>query len=376
VQLDYAYGTFLDNTILVHLPDGIYTTYPSPSFERHTVTAKTNAPSATTSSFDALMKLKTLVECIDDAVDTQRRIAHQIETMLAAPPLETINRARAQAQTLHRISDEKARLAREIARLQHDREATIGRQQARQHAFAQARLEQRDRSAEPASLRHAITASAARRAPLQAGLRAQAARVAEALLAIFPIAAAGPRRRGAPELAIRGLALPHARAFEALTAPPADEPQIAAALGFVATVLQCLGRTLLLHAPYPVRVFGSASAVADEITSARELEASRLGAAVASARAGGYAEGGAGGSRTFPLYARGADLARFRYAVYLLNRDLEELAAKCGLRVVDVRDTLANARFLLDAIAGGAGDLPARTAGSVLALGEEGGREG
>jgi hypothetical protein len=65
--------------------------------------------------------------------------------------------------------------------------------------------------------------------------------------------------------------------------------------------------------------------------------------------------------------------------VFLLNKDIEALMARAGLKVLDIRHTLPNLMYLLYVLAAGKGELPARKAGGIRGLvvgSHEGSRRG
>jgi len=72
--------------------------------------------------------------------------------------------------------------------------------------------------------------------------------------------------------------------------------------------------------------------------------------------------------RIFPLYTKGTIRFRFDYAVFLLNKDIECLAESQGLKVMDIRHTLPNLKYLLYVCSAGNSELPARKAGGVRGL--------
>jgi UV radiation resistance-associated gene protein len=74
------------------------------------------------------------------------------------------------------------------------------------------------------------------------------------------------------------------------------------------------------------------------------------------------------GPRTFPLYAKGSIYYRFDYAVFLLNKDIEQLMSSNALKTLDIRHTLPNLKYLLYVLAAGQGELPARKSGGVKGL--------
>jgi len=49
----------------------------------------------------------------------------------------------------------------------------------------------------------------------------------------------------------------------------------------------------------------------------------------------------------FPLYAKGSDRYRFEYAVFLLNKNIEQLMNSQGLNIMDLRHTLPNLKYLI-----------------------------
>src|SRR5690606_18992731 len=75
--------------------------------------------------------------------------------------------------------------------------------------------------------------------------------------------------------------------------------------------------------------------------------------------------------REFPLYVpRGGSSAQFRfdYAWFLLNKDIEALCSSQGLRVVDIRHTLPNLKYLLYVCSAGTDEVPERKKGGVRGL--------
>lgn len=79
-----------------------------------------------------------------------------------------------------------------------------------------------------------------------------------------------------------------------------DEDAIASALGYVAHVVFVVACYLSVPLHYPLVRIGSRSAVVDPISMMR-------------------------GPRAFPLYGHGVDAYRFEYAVFLLNKNIEQV---------------------------------------------------
>jgi hypothetical protein len=59
---------------------------------------------------------------------------------------------------------------------------------------------------------------------------------------------------------------------------------------------------------------------------------------------------------------------RFDYGVFLLNKNIERLAESQGLKVMDIRQTLPNLKYVLYVCSAGSSELPARKAGGIRGL--------
>jgi hypothetical protein len=103
----------------------------------------------------------------------------------------------------------------------------------------------------------------------------------------------------------------------------ADEESVAAALGSVCHCVSLLSRYLAVPLRYPMRPVGSRSLVTDSISS---LHSS---------------------APHFPLYSRGVDRTRFEYAVFLLNKNIEQLLHSQQLEIITLRHTLPNLHRLM-----------------------------
>lgn len=115
---------------------------------------------------------------------------------------------------------------------------------------------------------------------------------------------------------IRSLPLPNTHHEDA------DADTVSAALGYVAHVAYLLSFYLGTYLRYPLQPLSSSSFVRDPIS------------VIA-------------GARTFPLWVKGSVYFRFEYAIFLLNKDLEQLMSSQGLWVMDIRHTLPNLKYLL-----------------------------
>lgn len=150
---------------------------------------------------------------------------------------------------------------------------------------------------------------------------------------IYPIE---PIKNKALHFSIRGIHLPNS-SFD-----DTNRDEIAAALGYASHLVHLLSLYISTPLPYPIFPHGSTSTIEDPIS-------------VAIAQ------------RTFPLYPTNASF-KFEYGVFLLNKDIEFLMSKSSLRMLDIRHTLPNLKYLLYVLTAGKGELPARRAGGVKGL--------
>lgn len=180
-------------------------------------------------------------------------------------------------------------------------------------------------------------------------IHAQRRRICEDLQVVYPIT---PIPKQSLAFKIRDLHLPNS---ENLDNEASDT--VAAALGHIAHVLLLLSYYLAQPLPYPVNVRGSTSTIEDGIsllkttasTTHRYTDQKQL--------------------RTYPLYSKGVPRFRFEYAVFLLNKNIQLLLESCfNVRVLDIRQTLPNLKYLLYVATAGEGELPARKAGGVRGL--------
>lgn len=332
-----------------------------------------------TSSFDALMKLKDLTECIEDAASTQALVCQQIESIIqenksrnGAIEAAVVNTAIVQAtnaatakekKEVQKFRDEKMR---RLADLQ-NRRSNIGTQRK-----AQITAEQQS-SGEIPKLQQKRVAQDETRASIKGQIR----RVAQELLDVFPIE---PVQGHFLCFTICNMYLPNARTFEddsTYKGPHMDLEAISAALGFVTHIIVQLELYLGIPLPYEPHVCGSTSSIFDPLSSAKEL-------GLASSSDIGYRSSFTDTRgevptfqpptpetypyRSFPLYQQSVQSKRFRWAIYLLNKDIEELMQQSGCKVMDPRTTLANLKYLLSVLASGKGELPGRKVGVIKGL--------
>jgi hypothetical protein len=317
---------FPPNCIIFHLTDGIYTldvsSKPPPPKP---------APSLPTSSYSALMRLSNLDESIQDALATREELASQINSILKSSPVDESPQAREDAARASRYVTASRRLLKQSLRRRSELQTSLAARTAAMKTGQeiQARAQEDVDAAQEKlrtcrGLQHAATSS----------IHGQRRRICEELSAIFPIESTDH-----PLLfTICGLPLPNT-SYEDM-----DEDIVSAALGYVARVVDMLQYYLSIPLPYPIDPFGSRSVIHDPISILSDNQ------------------------REFPLYMRGTVRFRFAYGVFLLNKDIERLAEGQGLKVIDIRQTLPNLKYLLYVCGEGNGELPPRKAGGVRGL--------
>lgn len=120
---------------------------------------------------------------------------------------------------------------------------------------------------------------------------------------------------------ICGVPLPNGDSIQASlqtsTGLDLDEDHISSALGYVAQAVQLLAAYLTIPLYYPIKCMGSRSLVQDPISQMK-------------------------GPKIFPLYSKGVDRYRFEYAVFLLNKDIEQIMLEHSIGVMDLTQTLPN----------------------------------
>lgn len=277
------------------------------------------------------MRLSSLDDSIQDALATREQIAAQINAILESKPADEAPQAQ-----------ETAKLAAKYVKIEKQRlEATIRKRDEMNTSIV----------AKRASIAKALAAQdrvkirmeeAIRDTPgleedwkkVRDDLRGQRRRMCEELMTIFPIETTSKSL----VFTICGLELPNTSLEDA------DQNIIAGALGHVALVVFMLSAYLYTPLPYPIEWFGSRSVIRDEISQLSDS------------------------NRIFPLFGIGSVTFRFQYAVFCLNKDIECLAERQGLKVPDIRQTLPNLKYLLYIASAGTDELPARKAGGIRGL--------
>ncbi|KAK3299795.1 UV radiation resistance protein and autophagy-related subunit 14-domain-containing protein [Chaetomium fimeti] len=329
---------FPPNSIVFHLVDGIYSLELSgkPAPPKHT------AP-APTSSYNALMRLATLDNSVQDALATRELLTQQINDLLEREAKNEVPEAEDTLSLTNKYLAQQRRAVALATKRNEDLKTSIA---ARKEAIAQGRAAQAKAAKDVEHATDKLTESQTLLTKTQADIRGQRRRICDDLSRIYNIA---PVPLGPPlSFQICGLPLPNTTYDSAAkSSPTLSEDALSAALGHVAHLTDALQYYLSVPLPYAIRPFGSRSSIRDDISQLPDPQ------------------------REFPLYVpRGGSAAHFRfdYAWFLLNKDVEALCSSQALRVVDIRHTLPNLKYLLYVCSAGSEEVPERKRGGVRGL--------
>lgn len=344
------------NAIVFHMSDGVYTTFNSvaeyaPPLPAAPLGRANSTRALPTSSFDALLRLSKLDDSIQDALATRNKIAEDLEAILQENKGALVNRDRVPEaeDRLKTIEYAKKTVSKQLEKArtqQAEKRASL----ANRRDLMSKDTSQNDEKAK--EMRGGRGQTPETRKQLEQGkkdIQNQRRRICEDLQKVYPIQ---PVKNKALAFTIRSLPLPNSEDIE--SSPPET---VAAALGHVSNVLQLLSFYLGHPLAYPVNPRSSTSTVYDPI-SLLPNEARKVTSAE-----------GERTLRTYPLFSRGVPRFRFEYALFLLNKNIQLLLeTHFGVRVLDIRQTLPNLKYLLYVATAGEGELPARKAGGVRGL--------
>jgi hypothetical protein len=326
------------NCILFHLEDGIYTSFTDMPVSMQDSSAlltagqKHHGEKDTTSSYDALMQLANLDDCIQDAIQTRQKMERSITSLLSKHQSDLeITKQNIEAQESATLADRavatEQKQIRQLSKRRDDLRKTL---HLRREFLSSSHLTN-SRATSLTSQIATLTTSLHTTSTLRTG---QLRRIAETLSLIFPIEPLKTTTRQSLQFSILSLPLPNSN-FSST-----NRDTLAAALNFTAQLVLLLASYLSAPLPYPIHP--STSTISDPISVALS-------------------------QREFPLYPVSVGY-KFEYAVFLLNKDIEVVMAKCGLRVLDIRHTAPNLKYALYVLTAGTGELPARKAGGVRGL--------
>ncbi|PGH03408.1 hypothetical protein AJ79_07374 [Helicocarpus griseus UAMH5409] len=332
------------NCVVFHFPDGVYTNLTDiPPTERLPSTTAVGAARSgddknvqITSSYDALMRLANLDDCIQDALATRAKLESQINDILEKNQknLDALSGKLQAEDKLASVKRATASARKQLRQSVKRKEEILKSLEARRDAMARGRVSQEKTQSYLSEAQSTMSSSERLLRTTTDESTGQIRRICEDLLAIYPIE---PIPEKPLAFTICGMGLPNST-FEDM-----DKESVAAALGYTAHLVYLLSFYLSVPLPYPVQPYLSHSFIQDPISANLA-------------------------QRTFPLYPVNTHY-RFQYGVFLLNKNIEYIMNRMGLRVIDIRHTLPNLKYLLYVLtAGGTSEIPARRAGGVRGL--------
>jgi hypothetical protein len=334
------------NCILFHMTDGIYTSFTNMPFADMLRTIDLAPPKENSegtlrsSSYDAIMRLNTLDDCIQDALATRDRLAEEIEIILqenreAIDTVEQVPEAEELAKTVEAAVVAERRRVEAARRKVEEKKANT---QRRRELMQKGKTLQSEKDKKMVEERVGHVSLKDSNAQVQDDIAGQRRRLCEDLQIVYPIE---PVRGKALLFTVRGLPLPNSE-FE-----DANQDMTSAALSYVAEIVSLLSLYFDILLPYPIKINGSTSTIDDPLamSTANQL-----------------------GPRTYPLFMKAVVRYRFEYGVFLLNKNIEILSNNIGIKPLDIRQTLPNLKYLLFVATAGKGELPLRKAGGIKGL--------
>ncbi|KAK5939101.1 hypothetical protein PMZ80_008404 [Knufia obscura] len=328
-----------ENCVLLHLSDGIYTSFTELPAEVQHQPPLTAAMKATTpvqaASFDALLKLANLDDVIQDALHTRSKLEADINKLLAEMPsaenaLSRLSLQREDTRTAERAREAEQKNLENATKAKSELQSSLRSRRKVVETLPGSQKGTQDRckklDAELQKVQKEL-------GTLEVVSQGQVRRISTSLLHIFPIE---PIKNKALQFTIRSIHLPNS-AFS-----DTNRDEIVAALGYTAQLVYQISLYLSIPLPYPVEPNESSPFIRDDISA-------------------GIAQ------RVFLLQPSGATY-KFEYGVFLLNKDIEFLMNRSGLRMMDIRHTLPNLKYLMFVLTAGSAELPARKAGGIRGL--------
>ncbi len=325
------------NAVLLHLSDGIYTSFtdlPGDPSGPETSPASKLTTAESGSSFDALMQLANLDECIQDALKLREQLEQEVNDLISELQSKQTRRQLAEEryEELGTTKSALTSLTRQKSQAEKRKDELRTSIQMRRDVVTASHNDSGSQQTR-ASLTQTVYGLEDGVHRVSERSQGQIHRIAEALLFIFPVEAMKNR---ALHFSIRNIYLPNS-VFD-----DTNRDEIAAALGYTAQLVHKLSIYLSTALPYPIDLSAASSLIQDPISMSIA-------------------------QRKYPLYPTNVAY-KFEYAVFLLNKDIEFLMCKAGLRILDIRHTLPNLKYLLYILTAGSGELSTRKAGGVRGL--------
>lgn len=261
----------------------------------------------TSLSYDTVVSIWVLQNSLDDANDTRESLEPEISRLWPGSRLELMDHITSLQRRLQRTTRSTEQIRKSTKAIRNEITTTRERNKC-----IRSELE-KNTNTELVADKGPVQPEILEEKQHELALVFEHQRLAKQIMEIFPIEPVD----SSFHFTICGIFLPNVFAISQF-----DPVQVGAALGLVAQVVLSLSFYLDVALPYPIRAFGSQSFIVDNISKIK-------------------------GSRTFPLWTKGALLYRVEYGLFLLHKDIEQLMTAQGLPVVDLKQTLANLKNLL-----------------------------
>ncbi|KAG0232559.1 hypothetical protein BGX31_005110 [Mortierella sp. GBA43] len=316
-----------NNTILFGFENGFYTApddddmadHPHTSLPEPISTAPGTAVGVVASyTYDAVMRLNNLHECIADTKQSRDDIKHDIETALNKENAPMIMHKR-RGEHNERLWHLQGQVGNELKALEADRKkAAKLRRELDRRREGLAESQERGQT-QVMYLEENMIKLAQNKESLYHALQEYSTKRTELIATLFTIFPITESERDPNLLKICNVALPNS-VYNGM-----DEDTISVALGYACNLVVMLAHYLSVPLRYPLTPMGSRAYVLDPV--------SRLV-----------------GPKEFPLFGKGQDSQRFEYGVFLLNKNVEQLLNSQGLQFMDLRQTLPNLRYLMETL--------------------------
>lgn len=239
------------------------------------------------------MKLNNLEDCIQDAKRTAAKVSFQINTVLEreSAALSTIKQTAQAAAGQNAVQKALAAENKRLESATRQRDNLRKSLESRREAMALGRESLKTGEKYLAEATVKLERCLKDLEETKRGLEGQKRRIVEDLQQIYPVEPIPDQSLG---FTIRGLHLPN-QSHEIH-----DDETISAALGYTAHLVYLLSFYLGTYLRYPVQPVGSSSFIRDPISVIP-------------------------GARTFPLWMKGSVFFRFEYAIFLLNKGIEQV---------------------------------------------------
>ncbi|KAI7827051.1 UV radiation resistance protein and autophagy-related subunit 14-domain-containing protein [Gamsiella multidivaricata] len=314
-----------NNTILYGFDNGFYTAPDDDDMVVHPHLSLTE-PIATlpgggvspSYTYESVMRLNNLHECIADTKKSRDEIKHNIELALNKENAPMIMQKR-RGECTERLWHLQRQVGHELNVLEQARDKAKALRQehaARRKALAESR--ERGQTQEM-YLEENMLNLAKNKESLFHVLKEYSTKRTELIATLFTIFPITESERDPSVLRICNIPLPNSVYIGM------DEEAVAIALGFTTQLVTMLAHYLSVPLRYPLTPMGSRAFVLDPVSLLV-------------------------GPKEFPLFGKSQERHRFEYGVFLLNKDIEQLMNSQGLQFMDLRQTLPNLRYLMETI--------------------------